>query len=45
VAAFGTSIDTLSDSQVSPYADNYFEYDGSKRVTKEVTQGGLYLHL
>jgi len=28
-----------------PYADNYFEFDSSKRVTKEATQGGLYAHL
>lgn len=45
VAALGTSIDTLTDSQVSPYGDNYFEYDTNKRVTKETTQGGLYVHL
>jgi hypothetical protein len=28
-----------SDAQVAPYADNYFEYDSSQRVTKEVVQG------
>jgi RHS repeat-associated protein len=39
VAALGTSIDTLTDTQVAPYADNYFEYDSSKRVTKEIVQG------
>ncbi len=45
VAALGTNIDSLTDTQVAPYADNYFEYDSSKRVTKEVTQGGLFTHL
>ncbi len=31
---------TLTDSQVSTYADNYFEYDStSKAVTKEIAQG------
>ena len=28
-----------SDATVAPYADSYFEYDGSKRVTKAVAQG------
>jgi len=28
-AALGTSIDTLTDSQVAPYADKYLEYDPS----------------
>ncbi|HEY8503751.1 MAG TPA: hypothetical protein VIL46_04160, partial [Gemmataceae bacterium] len=30
---------TATDAQVADYADNYFEYDSSKRVTKEVAQG------
>ena len=27
---------TATDSQVAPYADNYFEYDSQRRVTKEI---------
>lgn len=30
---------TATDAQVAPYADNYFEYDSSHRVTKEIVQG------
>jgi RHS repeat-associated protein len=30
---------TATDSQVSPYADNYFQYDTQHRVTEEVAQG------
>jgi len=30
---------TADDGTVAPYADNYFEYDSTKRVTKEVVQG------
>jgi RHS repeat-associated protein len=30
---------SATDAQVAPYADNYFEYDGSQRVTKEIAQG------
>jgi YD repeat-containing protein len=30
---------TATDSQVAPYADNYFQYDSSKRVTQEMVQG------
>jgi RHS repeat-associated protein len=33
-AALGTNVDSLSDSSVAPYADQYFEYSGSKQVTK-----------
>ncbi len=36
VAALGTGLSSLTDTQVAPYADNYFEYDTSQRVTKEV---------
>ena len=32
------------DSVVAQYADNYYEYDGSQRVTKAVTDGGLYTY-
>jgi hypothetical protein len=39
VAALGNSLSGLTDSQVAPYADNYFQYDSSQRVTKEVAQG------
>ena len=30
---------TATDQQVAPYADNYFEYDAQRRVSKEVAQG------
>jgi RHS repeat-associated protein len=33
--------DTATDAQVAAYADHYFEYDSTQRVTKEVTNGGL----
>jgi RHS repeat-associated protein len=39
VAALGTNIDSLTDTQVAPYADNYYEYDSGQRVTKEIVQG------
>jgi hypothetical protein len=43
VAAFGGNpsvVDTLSDNQVRPYANHYFEYDpNSQSVTKEVVAG------
>jgi RHS repeat-associated protein len=38
-AALGTSVDSLTDSQVSPYADYNFQYDSSQRVTQEVAAG------
>jgi RHS repeat-associated protein len=38
-AANGTSVDSLTDTQVSPYADKYFEYDSSHRVTKAILAG------
>src|SRR5262249_45420959 len=37
--ALGIGVDSLTDAQVAPYADNYFEYDALHRVTKEVAQG------
>jgi hypothetical protein len=37
--AFGTGVDSLTDSQVSGYADLYQEYDSSQRVTKRVAAG------
>ena len=40
VTALGSTAPTsATDSQVSAYADNYFEYDSSHRVTKEIAQG------
>ncbi|HEV2946859.1 MAG TPA: hypothetical protein VGX70_05755, partial [Gemmataceae bacterium] len=39
VAALGTNVGSLSDTQVAPYADNYFEFDSGQRVTKETVQG------
>jgi RHS repeat-associated protein len=39
VTALGTSVDTLSDASVAPYADNYFEYDPAQRVTRVDVQG------
>jgi uncharacterized delta-60 repeat protein/RHS repeat-associated protein len=37
--AAGVDPASATDAQVAPYADNYFEYDSSQRVTKEVAQG------
>jgi hypothetical protein len=34
-AALGSSVDSLSDAQVAPYADYYFEYDSLQRVSKD----------
>ncbi len=39
VAALGSRVGSLSDAQVAPYADHYFEYDAQQRVTKEIAQG------
>jgi YD repeat-containing protein len=39
VAALGTNLSNLTDMQVSPYANNYFTYDSSQRVTEEIVQG------
>ncbi len=36
---------TATDAQVDDYADHYFEYDASRRVTKEVTRGGTHTTL
>jgi hypothetical protein len=38
-AALGTSVDSLTDSQVLQYADNFFQYDSSHRVTEEIAAG------
>jgi RHS repeat-associated protein len=38
-AALGTSLSSLTDSQVAPYADNAFQYDSSHRVTQEIAAG------
>src|SRR5262249_41089160 len=42
VAAQGSSIDSISDTNAAPYADDYFEYDSSQRVSKhnEAGMGG-----
>jgi RHS repeat-associated protein len=39
VAAVGSNVAAASDAAVAPYADNYYEYDTSQRVTKEIAQG------
>jgi RHS repeat-associated protein len=39
-AALGTNLSSLTDAQVAPYADNYFQYDSQQRVTQETVQGG-----
>jgi RHS repeat-associated protein len=38
-ATLGTSIDSISDTNAAPYADDYFEYDTSQRVTKHNVAG------
>ncbi len=38
-AALGTNLGSLTDAQVAPYADNYFQYDSQQRVTQETVQG------
>jgi RHS repeat-associated protein len=42
MVAAGLTPETATDAQVAMYADNYFEYDSSRRVTLEETQGGAY---
>jgi RHS repeat-associated protein len=37
-AAFPTTWSTATDAQVAPYADQYYEYDTTQRVTKQVLQ-------
>src|SRR5262249_40533653 len=39
VAAQGSNIESISDSNAAPYADDYFEYDTSQRVTKHTVAG------
>jgi RHS repeat-associated protein len=39
VAALGSNVDSLTDSQVSPYADANYQYDGAQRVSQGVIQG------
>jgi RHS repeat-associated protein len=39
VEALGSSLDSELDGAVAPFADHYFEYDGSQRATKEIAQG------
>ena len=38
-AALGTSLSSLTNTQVAPYADYYFQYDSSQRVTEEIAAG------
>ncbi len=38
-AALGTSVDSLTDSQVAPYADNAFQYNSAQQVTQEIAAG------
>ncbi|MFL5245944.1 MAG: RHS repeat domain-containing protein [Gemmataceae bacterium] len=38
-AALGTNVDLLTDAQVGPYADKFYQYDGQQRVTQVVSQG------
>jgi RHS repeat-associated protein len=42
MVADGFTPSTSTDAQLSEYADNYFEYDSSNRVTLEVTNGDAY---
>jgi hypothetical protein len=37
--ALHASLSSLTDAQVAPYADNYFQYDSQQRVTQETVQG------
>jgi hypothetical protein len=39
IAGQGSSIDSISDANAAPYADDYFEYDASQRVTKHTVAG------
>src|SRR5205807_9832092 len=39
VAALGTNLANLTDTQVAPYADFRFQYDSSKRVSSETVEG------
>jgi hypothetical protein len=39
MGALGTDVSDLTDAQVAPYADNYFQYDSEQRVTEEIVQG------
>lgn len=32
----GVNLSTISDTDIQPYADHYYEYDTSRRVTKEI---------
>jgi len=38
-AALGTGVDALTDTQVSRFADKYYQFDSQQRVTQEVSQG------
>jgi RHS repeat-associated protein len=38
-AALGTNLASLTDAQVAPYADNYFQYNSAQQVSQETVQG------
>src|SRR2546427_196760 len=42
MVAAGITPETATDTQIGNYADHYFEYDTSNRVTLEKVKGGLY---
>lgn len=44
MTAAGLDPTTATDAQVAGYADIYVEYDGQRRVTKEVVVGGQYTY-
>jgi RHS repeat-associated protein len=39
VAALGTNVDSLTDAQVAPYADQAYQFDATQRATQAVIQG------
>ncbi len=41
IVAVGGNPLTATDSTIANYADHYFEFDDTQRVTKEMTNGGL----
>jgi RHS repeat-associated protein len=38
-AALHTSVSNMTDAQVAPYADNYFQYNSAQQVSQETVQG------
>lgn len=41
----GLDIAGMSDAHLLPYSDNYFEYDGEGRVSRQLSRGGQYEQL